>query len=379
MTDQLLFSELINDIYEAAYQPSLWPRVTEKIARITDSRSGAILIRDNMIEEASGFYPAGLPSEAVEDYARFGHLDPAFPIMQKVPVGAAINAHGSERHELESPKYYENIRKKYDIGYVCGANIIVDDVQHVGLGLQRSATDTEYSQKTLELVTAIIPHLQRGMKIHREFIRLRVETTAMGAGLDNLMVGLVLFDQLGTPVYINSMAESILNEHPAIDLINGRIVPERNEDARQLHHLIHSCLDPASTEQERGGVLGLRHDQRKYPLALMVQPVATSQLANVIDGELAYAALYISDPERPLPIDAETIASLYQLSRCESNIAIMLANGMGVEAIAESQNRSVHTVRSHLKSVFQKTGTASQAALVRLLLSGATLMSGTNG
>ena len=379
MTDQLFLSELINDIYEAAYQPSLWPRVTEKIARITGSRSGAILIRDNNIEEANGFYPAGLPSEAIEDYARLGHLDPSFPIMQELPAGTAVNTHGRERHELESPEYYEKIRKKYDIGYVCGANIIVDDVQHVGLGLQRSASDSEYSQDTLELVTAIIPHLQRGLKIHREFIRLRVEKNAMGAGLDNLMVGLVLFDRLGTPIYINSVAESILAEHPAIDLINGRVIPERNEDARQLHRLIHSCLDPAHEGQQRGGVLGLRHESRKHPLALLVQPVATSELANVIDGELAYAALYISDPERPLPIDADTIATLYQLSRSEANIAIMLANGMGVEAIAESQNRSVHTVRSHLKSLFQKTGTGSQAGLVRLLLTGGTVMAGANG
>lgn len=374
MQSRPVLSELIADIYEASYQASLWPRVIEKIAGITDSRSGAILIKDNNLDEANGFYPTGLPSEALDDYTRLGHLDPAFPIMQNVPVGVAINMYGAQRHDLEPPEYYEGMRKKYDMGYVCGANIIVGEGQHAGLGLQRSAADAEYNEDVLGLVSEIAQHLQRALRIHREFIRLRVENKANSSGLDSLAVGLVLFDQFGTPVYINSVAESILVEHPAIELHNNRITPSSRTDAVHLHQLITSCLGHANTKVKRGGVMGLRHEERTHPLVIMVRPVATSELANIIDGELVYAAMYINDPERPLPVDAESIATLFQLSRTEAKIAISLANGMSVEEIALSQNRSVHTVRSHLKSIYHKTSTYNQAGLVRLVMSGGTIL-----
>lgn len=372
MLDRAPLSELIADIYEASYQPSLWPTVIEKLVRITHSRSGALLIHDKKVEEANGFYASGLSADVVEAYARLGHLDPGFKIMADVPIGMAINMYGPRRHEVESTDYYENIRKKHDIGYVCGANIVINEERHVGLGLQRSASDTAYSQETLELISEIIPHLQRGLRIHREFIRLRVEKTAATAGLDNLMMGLVLFDQLGTAVYLNPLAESILATHPAVSLANDRIIPTDREDATQLHRLITACLAPArQAECKRGGMMGLRHEDRKHPLALMVRPLATSDLANIIDGELIYAAMYINDPERPLAIDAETVSTLYKLSRTEANIAIFLANGQSVEEIAALQNRSIHTVRSHLKSLYHKTRTSNQTGLVRLILSGA--------
>lgn len=371
MLNRALLSELIADIYEASYQPDLWPKVTEKITRITDSRSGALFIQDKNLEAANGFYATGFSDNEMETYSRLGHLDPAYPIMKNVPVGEAINIYGAERHELEPPIYYEEVRKRYDIGYVCGASIIVDEEQHVGLGLQRSASEGEYNSEVLALISEIIPHLQRGLRIHREFIRLRVEKTALAAGLDNQMMGLVLFDQFGTPLYINSIAESIFTEHPAIDFINNRIVPQQPEDAVQLHRMVISCLNPdRNTDTQPGGVMGLHHSERRHPLALMVTPVATSDLANIIDGVPVYAAMYINDPERPISIDARTLASLYQLSSTEAKIAIALANGASVEEIAASQNRSTHTVRSHLKSLFQKTGTGNQTELVKLLLTG---------
>jgi len=375
MQHRELLPDLVSAIYEASYQPSLWPTVIAKLGHLTKSRSGALFVHDKKIEAANGFYTSGLSAAAIEAYTRLGHLDPAFKIMEEVPIGMAININDTTRHEIESPTYYENIRKRYDIGYVCGANIVVSEERHIGLGLQRSASDTTYNQETLQLVSELIPHLQRGLRIHREFMRLRVEKRAATAGLDNLMMGLVLFDQLGNVVYSNPLAESILAEHPAITLTNDRIIPQDREDAVRLHRLINSCLGTSPVDQVRGGVMGLRHDDRKHPLALMVRPLATSELANIIDGELIYAAMYINDPERPLPIDAETIATLYQLSRTEAGIAISLVNGLSVEEIAKQQHRSIHTVRSHLKSVYHKTHTNNQAGLVRLILSGGATLS----
>ena len=366
-----LLSELIADIYEASYQPAYWPVVIKKLVNLSNSQSGALFILDKSIQEANSFHSCGLTARTMEDYQRYSHLDPAFLIMQDMPIGVAVNIHGAQQHALESAEYYENVRKKHDIGFVCGANVLVNEKQVVGLGLHRSTASVVYENEVLDVITELVPHLQRALRIHREFIRLRVEKSAMTAGFDNLMMGLVLLDHLGAPAYINPVAESILENHPAIKKVNDRITPTQHEDAVQLRRKIASCLEPGlKGDAEPGGVIGLHDVDKTHPLIVMVKPVATSELNNMIDGELVYAALYLSDPERPLPIAAEKIAGVYGLTHAEAQIAVALVNGLCLEEIAATQNKSIHTVRTHLKSTFQKTKTSKQSDLLRLLLLG---------
>ena len=46
---------------------------------------------------------------------------------------------------------------------------------------------------------------------------------------------------------------------------------------------------------------------------------------------------------------------------------MLLASGMDLNAIAERTRTTHHTVRSHLKSIFQKTNVSKQSQLVRLI------------
>lgn len=372
MSDQTLFSELIGDIYEASYQPSYWPVVIEKICRLTQSKSGALFMQDLSTKEGDGFYPYGFSDQLIDEYVKYNHLDPAFPIMQSIPIGIPANMLAPERHELESPQYHSGIRTKYDIGFIAGANIVANEYQIVGLGLHRSIGETSFDEATLSLIGELIPHLERALRIHREFIRLRVEKSALVAGFESLTMGLVLLDHLGAPVYFNPVAREILANHPAITLTNDIITPTRKEDSTQLRRLILDCLQPSKIDNRQlGGVIGLHHESTRHPLAVMVKPVATSELANMVDGIPVYAALYLCDPSRPIHISADTLGNLYKLTRAESQIAIALANGMRVEEIVQAHCVSISTVRTQLRSIFQKTDTSSQADLIRVLLKGA--------
>jgi DNA-binding CsgD family transcriptional regulator len=58
----------------------------------------------------------------------------------------------------------------------------------------------------------------------------------------------------------------------------------------------------------------------------------------------------------------------FALTGAESRVAIEVAEGRKPSDIAGRLGLSVHTVRSHLKRIFQKTGVHSQAGLVRALL-----------
>ncbi len=370
MPNKALLPPLLGDIYEAAYDPAHWPAVIEKISRFTDSRSGALFIRDTSAADNNSFYPYGLTTEALADYARFGHLDPAFGIMAAEPIGQARAILGPARHRAESDEYYEHVRIRHDIGHLAGAVVLADEQLTVGLGLHRGAEASAYDDETLHVVTEIIPHLQRALRFQREFIQLRAERHALCAGVDRLTIGIALLNRHGTPVYLNPVASAILATHPAIRLVDNKILPTVLADAQALQRLVMACLArPLGREHASGGVLAIRHAAGPHPLAVMVKPIAGNEFDNLIHDVPIYAAIYLNDPELPPPITATTLAKLFQLSPTESQIAIALANGLGVDEIAQLHSRSINTVRTHLRALFQKTRTANQTDLLRLLLS----------
>ncbi|MDR3718090.1 MAG: LuxR C-terminal-related transcriptional regulator [Bryobacteraceae bacterium] len=60
----------------------------------------------------------------------------------------------------------------------------------------------------------------------------------------------------------------------------------------------------------------------------------------------------------------------YALTSAETRVAVEVAEGCKPSEIAQRLGLSIHTVRSHLKRIFLKTGVHSQAGLVRALLQG---------
>ena len=121
----------------------------------------------------------------------------------------------------------------------------------------------------------------------------------------------------------------------------------------------------------RNTAIGLHHPDRDNALTVML---ATLNEDNTPDGgepTNGSVALYISDPDSPLNIPAETLRALYEMTQAESNVAIALTNGLSPGQIAENNGTSVDTVRSQLKAIYSKMGVSKQQDVIRTLLSGA--------
>jgi DNA-binding CsgD family transcriptional regulator len=88
----------------------------------------------------------------------------------------------------------------------------------------------------------------------------------------------------------------------------------------------------------------------------------------VLGPEPPAAIVFVTDPERtPLPSDHE-IRALFGLTMAEARLARTLADGLSLETAASRLGVRVGTVRTRLKSIFEKTGCHRQADLVRLIL-----------
>lgn len=77
--------------------------------------------------------------------------------------------------------------------------------------------------------------------------------------------------------------------------------------------------------------------------------------------------LVLIDPAQPVKLDEGVVRSLFGLTKAETDLAVRLARGQRVQAIARARGVTLGTVRTQLRTIFAKTRTKSQAGLVLLL------------
>lgn len=86
------------------------------------------------------------------------------------------------------------------------------------------------------------------------------------------------------------------------------------------------------------------------------------------------AAIFIADPEANKMPRAEILKRFYGISKVEAEVLKCLAEGMSLKEIAAQRNVTIHTVRSQVKSIMNKTDTTRQSELIRLVHSGPAIL-----
>jgi DNA-binding CsgD family transcriptional regulator len=179
--------------------------------------------------------------------------------------------------------------------------------------------------------------------------------------LDRLRTALMLVDDCGRAVFMNKAAERLTDEG-SLGLNRDGLSAENPADTRALRHAIRTLSrEPATATR---GVPLARVG--RLPLLATVLPV--SQVGIALPGCSApRAAVFLTEPDRKGEIDRQAVADLFGLTPRETDVALLLAEGMKPQGIAERLGLGRGTVGSHLKRAFDKTETHSQAALAVLL------------
>ncbi|HEX5106240.1 MAG TPA: helix-turn-helix transcriptional regulator, partial [Pirellulaceae bacterium] len=79
---------------------------------------------------------------------------------------------------------------------------------------------------------------------------------------------------------------------------------------------------------------------------------------------------FIMDPDhrRNTEFDVAALERIYGLTLTEARVAAFVGQNKSVAEIADQMGSTSHTVRTHLRHIFEKTGSERQLDLVHLLL-----------
>lgn len=109
-----------------------------------------------------------------------------------------------------------------------------------------------------------------------------------------------------------------------------------------------------------------KSNEANAPLTLHVVPLNSASAMKGFTA-LAGAAIFVVDPLCGAP-DADRFASAHGLTPAERRVLNEIVRGGGLVEAAAKLGVALPTARTQLQHIFQKTQTASQAELVRLVM-----------
>lgn len=360
------FEELLESIYEGPFEAIPWtffaahlvlrldaPHLGLFISRIQDPGGTMMLIRTPGTEwgdlNEAGFF------------LRYIALDPFVGLPLSVPM--ALDDLLS-REQLESNEYYLRHLKPMNIAHALGMDLRLEDGLELRLRVARERGRRAFDIKDKALCQRLAPHLQRALRVFSAVQRFESLRATCSSLTEQVTGGVILLDGRGEVMHANQAARELIASG-TLKLRDGMLYPDDRETREKLNRIIETAVQ--SQHHRTPGMLSvLRVEQGggAPPLSLILR--ALPALAGGRGAPVLMILITRAGGRSSVP--AELIAQVFGLTRTEAIVASQLADGGTAEDIALSLGLSVHTVRAHLRSIFDKTGVRKQTELVRQLL-----------
>jgi DNA-binding CsgD family transcriptional regulator len=183
-----------------------------------------------------------------------------------------------------------------------------------------------------------------------------------------LPFGMLLLDSGGKVLAQNHAAQEIVAAGDGLSLASGHLIAASAPEADLLQQLVADACAGSGSPTRSGGSLVVSRRAGRRPLSVLVAPLRPMGLPGRLEAAVAVA--FVNDPDRRPQTWLEVLRDLYALTPTESAIALSILGGANLEVVATERRISRNTVRTHLCHILVKTGAASQADLVRVLLGG---------
>jgi DNA-binding CsgD family transcriptional regulator len=189
-----------------------------------------------------------------------------------------------------------------------------------------------------------------------------IEIATFEGAFDLLHAGVVFVDRDCKIMHANRAARAMLEKGSPIRSVHGDLKTPLPRSTTALKKAVAIVVEPAI-----GGTgIGVPVPQSDGdPAYIHVLPLVTGDTRSGPAGCVT-AAVFVTVWDGRAGPPVEAVAAVFGLTAGEIHVAERLLTGRTPAEIAEDLALAMSTVRSHLKSIFAKTGTSRQSDLVRL-------------
>ena len=356
-------------LYGAAVEPRLWVPVMERLADMMGGNS-AWLSRLSVADgTGSGVLARIDPAYPARYQAYYAGLNPfsnapdARAFMRNWKPRITTDDQWLPKADLVGSEYYNDFLAPQDAHSFAMIRLAAQDLDVCAITVNRGAKHGAFDVAQLALAERLHPHLIRAFKLTEAFAVAGVTTDGMAAAFDQASFAIFLIDDSGRLRRTNRSGDRLIAACQGLCASGGRLRAVGPEAGRELDALIAQAATRDGALRA-GGSMVLR-SAAGGRLSITVAPIHNERVA-VFDHR-PLVMVCVIDPDVGATISEDRVRGLFSLTPAEARVAVALMGGSTARQVAESLGVSVHTVRHHLQSIFEKTGAARQSELLTLL------------
>jgi DNA-binding CsgD family transcriptional regulator len=373
MLDTAKLSALIGLIYDCVPDPARWDDVMEALCCATESEVGAISIIAPSLRKLHVGSMVG-PRITIEPLRRiYAEHMPALDMLPNMQTGypylVSDMTRGTGRQDGDAPEasvlYREWIRR-YGLsdGYCIALCKLPEEAICLDLVLskdRRPATEGDRRQ-----LAALVPHIMRAGKVGIMLDTIAHQNEVMQHVTSQIANSVLVVSRSMQILEANPAAEHMLEDGVLIRSLRGRLVVNNPAAAARIEQDVK--LSAVMEDQLEGASFSIPLGDSFNPSIARVIPLARRDRDRRLVNAAA-AAIFITQAGQDADLASEAFSALYGLTSAETRIARLTAGGHGRAAIAAMLGIKESTVKSHLESIFSKTGASGQMALSILMRS----------
>lgn len=357
MFSEEAIQDVIDAVYEAAFEPELWPTALDQLARIGRGIGTTLFTSDTRTISrwtcSESLRPL-MQRYIDENWAAQSERPRRMVAAQ--PFGFITESDVYTPEELHQDKAYIGFFRPHGLGWGAGTFVPIATGDVAVFSVERLHEDGPFGRSDIDTLNLVRPFLARSalLAIRLEFKKAKAAVDALG----RVSLPAIVLRADGSVLAANGEAERDEIFHLGG---GGRWLVRDKVASRQVQRAI--------ADLGRGGngaSVPLRKSDGRAAAVLHVLPVRGS----AEDVFARSSALVVATPlEANGSVAPDMLRSLFDLSPAEARLTKGLSDGLTLEEISISAGVKIETTRTQLKKVFEKTGTKRQAELVRLLTS----------
>lgn len=360
-------SELIGRIYDCTLDPARWDATLHAIKDLLRCAHAFLhlddlITRRSMISRSAGIEPQWLERQAQMASEVAGILARVLDSGHSMDEPSVASRFMSSS-ELAASPYAQEWGKSQGLVDYMDFFLTRSSTRLASLRFARHQDYGNVTDREIALGRLLIPHLRRAVTICNALEVRTIEKARLMQTLDALKLGVVLANKDSRILHANFAAEQMIrNGGPLRD--GGGVLRAGGAAASAE---IDAAIRLAARDETGIGKTGLAvrlTEEDETPVIARVLPLVGGQTRTKLDPD-AVAAVFINAAVDDVT-SAQTIAAAFRLTPAETRVLTGVLSG---KTLAET---SVHlgvartTARTHLDSIFAKTGASRQSELIRL-------------
>jgi DNA-binding CsgD family transcriptional regulator/PAS domain-containing protein len=357
---------VLGRFFEAAVVPELWPKALQGLAEACGAEGAAVnaidglrthgtVGSDALLELYQGFITRWRAPELNSHRAR------GLALIRRGWRGVLTEQDCFTPEELARDPFHQEYFMRSGFSSFAGAILAKGPGLMMSVSINRRPSQGEYTRGEVALISKLVDQLRAAGEVA---VRVGIESNRRIAdSLGATGHPIALLDRDGCVLHMNARFERLVAD--GVQIKSGRLGSWHDDADRRLAAAVHKALrhDGALRDPFSAVVLPRRNGGR----ALVARIVPVVGRAHDI-LHLASAIVTLTDLDVASSVLPESLLEqAFSLTPAEARLAAEIGAGRSLPEIARATRISHETLRSRLKVVFDKTGTARQTDLALLV------------